>query len=64
MRHRSLQFRSILAVLAATAFVATFFGLAYKNTPTTDAAVKATDFKAGRITSASVLQFRKKLHRR
>lgn len=49
MRHRSLQFRSILAVLAATAFVATFFGLAYKNTPTTDAAVKATDFKAGRI---------------
>ncbi|MBR6134216.1 hypothetical protein IKQ38_01925 [Candidatus Saccharibacteria bacterium] len=35
--------------MAATAFVATFFGLAYKNTPTTDAAVKATDFKAGRI---------------
>ena len=49
MRRRSLQFRNILAILAAAAFVATFFGLAYKNTPTTDAAVKATDFKAGRI---------------
>lgn len=49
MRRRSLQFRNILAILAAVAFVATFFGLAYKNTPTTDAAVKATDFKAGRI---------------
>lgn len=49
MRRRSLQFRNILVILAAVAFVATFFGLAYKNTPTTDAAVKATDFKAGRI---------------
>jgi len=49
VRRRSLQFRNILAILAAVAFVATFFGLAYKNTPTTDATVKATDFKAGRI---------------
>lgn len=49
MRHRSLQFRSILIALAAATFIATFFGLAFKNTPYTNAAVKATDFNAGRI---------------
>ena len=45
MKHKLLRYSSIAASLV---FVAVFFGLAILNTPGSDA-VKATDFKAGRI---------------
>ncbi len=41
--------RNSIIVVAIAAFLGVFYGLAYKNTPETDAAVKATDFNAGRI---------------
>ncbi len=46
MKHKLLRYSSIAASLV---FVAVFFGLAILNTPGSDATVKATDFKAGRI---------------
>lgn len=46
MKHKLLRYSSIVASLV---FVAVFFGLAILNTPGSDATVKATDFKAGRI---------------
>ena len=45
MKHKLLQFSKLIA---AVAFLAVFFGLAVKNTPDSTA-IKATDFKAGRI---------------
>ncbi len=50
MRHKALR---CSIIIAAGLFLAVFFGLAYKNTPETDA-VKATDFKAGRIIDDAV----------
>lgn len=41
--------RNSIIVVAVLAFLGVFYGLAYKNTPETDATVKATDFNAGRI---------------
>ena len=41
--------RNSIIVVAVAAFLGVFYGLAYKNTPETDATVKATDFNAGRI---------------
>ena len=45
MKHKLLQFSKLIAVVA---FLTVFFGLAVKNTPDSTA-IKATDFKAGRI---------------
>ena len=45
MKHKLLRYSSILAVIV---FLVVFFGLAIKNTPGS-IAIKATDFKAGRI---------------
>ena len=45
MKHKLLQFSKLIAVVA---FLVVFFGLAVKNTPDSTA-IKATDFKAGRI---------------
>lgn len=45
MKHKLLQFSKIIAAIA---FLVVFFGLAVKNTPDSTA-IKATDFKAGRI---------------
>lgn len=50
MKRKLLRFSSILATLA---FLIVFFGLAVTNTPSTTA-VKATDFKAGRIIDDNV----------
>ena len=50
MKRRLLKCAS---VLAAVAFLAVFYGLAIYNTPESDA-VKATDFKAGRIIDDAV----------
>lgn len=41
--------RNSIIVVAVLAFLGVFYGLAYKNTPETDATVKATGFNAGRI---------------
>ena len=50
MKHKALR---CSVIIAAGLFLAVFFGLAYKNTPQTDA-VKATDFNAGRIIDDAV----------
>ena len=50
MKQRLLKLSSIIA---GVAFVGVFYGLAVYNTPGSDA-VKATDFKAGRIIDDSV----------
>ncbi len=50
MKHRLLRLSSSIAALA---FIVVFFGLAIANTPTS-IAVKATDFKAGRIIDDNV----------
>ena len=50
MKHKLLQFSSSIAALV---FMVVFFGLAIANTPTSGA-VKATDFKAGRIIDDNV----------
>lgn len=50
MKHKLLRWSSAAAALA---FVVVFFGLAIANTPATTA-VKATDFKAGRIIDDNV----------
>ncbi len=50
MKHKVLR---CSIIIAAGLFLAVFFGLAFKNTPQTDA-VKATDFNAGRIIDDAV----------
>ena len=50
MKHKLLRLSSSIATLV---FIAVFFGLAIANTPTS-IAVKATDFKAGRIIDDNV----------
>ena len=50
MKHKLLRYSSIIATLT---FLVVFYGLAFKNTPESKA-VKATDFKAGRIVDDGV----------
>jgi len=45
VKHKLLQFSKYIAIAA---FLVVFFGLAARNTPDSNA-IKATDFKAGRI---------------
>jgi len=51
---KRLSLKSISLVAATTAFAATFFGLIMSNAPESEAVVKATDFKAGRIIDDSI----------